>query len=543
MFTRSTHRGSVAPVIVVVLSGSLFTALVASDVFADPDAFYHARMALLIREQGIVRDFPWLPFTELARHYADQHFLYHLFLTPFVSFPDPLTGLKIATVVLATGFLLVFFLVLRSLHVSAALPGTLALLLISPFTFRLALAKGNAFALIFLFLVLWCLFHQRPRTLALVSFLFVWSYGGFPLAIVAAVAFLVGSLIGDALERRHHPVGILERLFPFVSERLRPSVPHALRLLAAVTIGILLGLIVNPFFPENLPFLYNQFIRIGVVNYRSVIGVGGEWYPYQPLPLLTNTIILTIPLLITLFVLAATARRQSRRSWSLCLLTALLFLLTLKSRRYIEYYVPTGMFFVLSALSDAYRPQSFGSRVRSTIQRLMGSWRSFVLSVVLAVYLFIMLPTVAIRDLVGEWRDLRTGFRTTQYRRAMAWLKRETPAGSIVVHSDWDEFPLLFYWNQHNRFIAGLDPTFLYTADRDRYWTWVKISTGEYQGSLPAGLRQLDAGYLFVDREHPAMDRLVQRDPAVERVFADDEATIYQLTLPGRDNRSEGILE
>lgn len=515
--------------VVILCTTVLFTIMLWSDRFADPDAFYHAKVALLTRDQGIVHEFPWLPYTELGQHYADQHFLYHLFLIPFVSFPDPLVGLKIATVVLAAGFFVTFFLVMRSLRLTGALPGTLALLLITPFTFRLALAKGNAFSLILLLLALFAMFHYRPRLLGLICFLYVWSYGGFPVALAAAAVFIVAALIGDAIAKRHHWSGILHRLFPHSPERQWQHRPHAVRLLQYSLIGVGAGLLINPFFPANLPFLYNQFIRIGIVNYRNLIGVGGEWYAYQPVELLANTIILTIPLLLAGLALLWTAKRQSRRSFALLLLAALVFLMTVKSRRYVEYYVPIGMFAVVSIFSDAVRGQRVGQLVRRTATRVSSRWRSLIPSMVFLTYVLIMLPTVDTRDLITEWRDLRGGFRADQYASALQWLRTNTERGDVVVHSDWDEFPILFYYNTWNRYIAGLDPTFLYTADPDRYWTWQKISTGTYDGSLVQGFRKLDARYALVDRQHGSMDRLMRTDPHFAVVYADQDATIYAL--------------
>lgn len=524
-----THRPWFAPVVVALATAIAFGALVASPWFADPDAFYHVRMAQLIRDTGVVRAFPWLPYTELARHFADQHFLYHLLLIPFVSFPEPLLGMKIATIALGVLFFVMLHAVLKDLGVRWALPGTLLLLLVAPLTFRIALGKGNALALTIFLVAVWCLFRYRPRTLLLVSALYVWAYGGFPLVLVAAAVYVVASLIVDALERRRHPLGILRRLFRGSRDGPRAATPHAWRLLGAAGLGVLAGLIINPFFPNNLPFLYNQFLRIGVINYRSVIGVGGEWYPYGLPELLTQTILLTIPLLGALLAFAATGPRQSRRSWTLLVLTALMFLATLKSRRYIEYYVPVGLVFALSALTDAYRPRELARRVREAARQIASRWRSFLGAVALATYVLILLPTVATRDLVREWHDLRSGFRATQYAAALGWLKTNAPQGSVVVHSDWDEFPILFYRNDQARYIAGLDATFLYTADPDRYWTWVHISTGEYDGDLLAGLRQLDAAYVFVDAEHAAMDRLVRRDGRLTVAYAASDATIYRV--------------
>ena len=69
--------------------------------FADPDSFYHLKMAELIAAHGPLRNFIWMPFTTLANSFADQHFLYHLALIPFIKLFGPLLGMKLATAVMA----------------------------------------------------------------------------------------------------------------------------------------------------------------------------------------------------------------------------------------------------------------------------------------------------------------------------------------------------------------------------------------------------------------------------------------------------------
>ena len=64
---------------------SLFGYLQAFGGFADPDSYYHVKMAELIASNGIIKNFPWLPFSILQNNYVDHHFLYHVYLAPFVS--------------------------------------------------------------------------------------------------------------------------------------------------------------------------------------------------------------------------------------------------------------------------------------------------------------------------------------------------------------------------------------------------------------------------------------------------------------------------
>src|SRR3989338_11391151 len=74
---------------------SLFSYLQFDQTFADPDSFYHAKMARLLAERGVITEFPWLSATNLKSSFIDHHFLYHLALAPFVKLWPPLIGLKI----------------------------------------------------------------------------------------------------------------------------------------------------------------------------------------------------------------------------------------------------------------------------------------------------------------------------------------------------------------------------------------------------------------------------------------------------------------
>src|SRR5262245_17669154 len=55
----------------------------------DNDGYYHIKMALLMRQEGVPIDFPWLPFTLLDQdHFNDVHTLFHFLQIPFTFFGD-----------------------------------------------------------------------------------------------------------------------------------------------------------------------------------------------------------------------------------------------------------------------------------------------------------------------------------------------------------------------------------------------------------------------------------------------------------------------
>ena len=170
---KKWSKSLISGIIIVVLTAILFTIFQSTGTFADPDSFYHAKISLLLADQGVVQEFPWAHYTTLAENYADQHFLYHVFLVPFVKVFDPLIGLKVATVILGILLMLIFYFVLRSFNVRWPLFYTLLLLAINPFTFRMNLGKANAISLILLLIGFSLAAHYRWRWLAFLSFLYV----------------------------------------------------------------------------------------------------------------------------------------------------------------------------------------------------------------------------------------------------------------------------------------------------------------------------------------------------------------------------------
>lgn len=137
--------------IVFLLALAFFSFLQSAPVMSDPDGFYHAKVSMLISEQGIIKSFPWLQQTSLKENYTDHHFLYHLFLIPFVKFSDPLVGVKFAQALLSAFFILVFYWFLKKEKIKLPIFWVILLLTNSPFLFRISLVKANALSLIFFF--------------------------------------------------------------------------------------------------------------------------------------------------------------------------------------------------------------------------------------------------------------------------------------------------------------------------------------------------------------------------------------------------------
>ncbi|OGY45206.1 MAG: hypothetical protein A2744_00615 [Candidatus Buchananbacteria bacterium RIFCSPHIGHO2_01_FULL_44_11] len=493
------------------LAFSLFAYLQLDPTFADPDSFYHAKMAQVLRDQGVVTEFPWLSATTLRYDYTDHHLLYHILLIPFVSILPPLVGLKLATIFFASLFVVLFFWLLRSLKVKGALWYALFLLTVNPFIFRLNLAKAQAVVLILLFLALYFLFNRRYLSLLFASWLYVWLYAGWPLLLVLSSVYL---LVNWFIYQRQGGWLIIQRI-------RHKANGQSLFLLFSVILGLAAGVFFSPYFPRNLYFYWQQTFKIALVNYQSVIGVGGEWYPFSFSQLLLGALPFFIVFIAALTLFIYYRKKQTVYSWTFLIFSLLFFILTLKSRRNIEYFVPFALVFsglVITNLSV------WPAKFLAKLKLVNLSWA-------LPLILFLLFSSIFIRDLMLVKDSYRQGFSFTKFSQPANWLKENTPPGSIVFHSDWDEFPLLFYHNSHNRYLVGLDPTFMYTYDQDLHQSWVEITTGKSNQNLQPMIKNVfGADYVFVDfNSNAEFDRNLANNIFFQKVFENQEARVYKV--------------
>lgn len=263
----------------------------------DNDGFYHIKFAWLMRTEGLKPDFPYLPMSILnGEDFYDHHFLYHVALIPF-TFGDLRLGAKWAAVTFsALAFTAVWYLLHRQ-KVPYAWLWALALLGISEaFLYRMSISRAQSLSLGIMALGLAWMFEGKYKHLAVVSFLYVWMYNAFPLMILLAGCYTGAVYL---LEKRFDP---------------RP--------LLYSSVGILAGLVFNPYFPNNLIFTYHHFIA--KLELAESIKVGNEWYPYDTGQLLNNSLPALLAFTGGALALGLTGRRMTTRT-ATTLFAALIF--------------------------------------------------------------------------------------------------------------------------------------------------------------------------------------------------------------------------
>ncbi|MDA2935750.1 hypothetical protein MYX06_00815 [Patescibacteria group bacterium AH-259-L05] len=500
-----------------------------------PDSFYHTKMALMIQEQGLIKSFPWTQFTTYKYLFVDHHFGYHYLLIPFLSLPSPqnldpssleidqLIKAKLGTAFFAALVFVMIYWFLKRFKIKGALLWTLLTFLLTPFLLRLSLIRAPAISLIILILGFYLIIKKKYMLLFLLSFIYVWTHGTWPLILVVVVIYCLANAIKELINKWPH-IHILKIFFNKTN----------IKLLLTCVSGLAAGLIINPYFPKTLPFYWFQTIKIAIINYSNKIGVGAEWYPFDP----SLLIIVLLPLLI--FWVIATAwfitrvKKQNTTTWFFTLLSVFFLLYSYKAQRNIEYFIPPALFlsaFIFGQMKVYINWKNIKNNIAKLFQGPEGIFY-FLFSIFFAVFIgffIIFYLNFSIVRLHTQYKEKRP---INQFQMASHWLKNNTQKGEIIFQSDWDIFPQLFYFNTHNYYINGLDQTFMYEYDKELYTAWHNIVSGKTspQDILQTISKKFNASYVFIDKKQDkTFAKLLKKSPQFKKTYEDGEAIIYKI--------------
>ena len=469
----------------------------------DNDGFYHIKLAQLMSTEGLTPDFPWLPLSILNQdEFYDHHFLFHVALIPF-TFGDLRVGAKWAAVIFASlAFLAIWVLFYRQ-RVPFPWLWALALLGISDaFLYRMSITRAQSLSLAMLAIAFAWLLDGKYKHLAALSFLYVWMYDAFPLMLALTGLHLIA-------------IALIERRFEF-----RP--------LLYVSGGIILGLFINPYFPQNIIFSYHHMLP--KLTDATSIRVGNEWFPYETDQLLDNSLPALIAFASGTLALGLSGRKMDVRT-AFAWLVALLFgLMLFQARRFVEYFPPFALIFAAFAWSPLIQAQPAPvMSINSAANRLLFTWDNrlpyLLLSAVVAASIARSVPQA--REAINNSKPYDL------YADASVWLERNTPPDSRVFQTDWDDFPRLFFYNTHNTYLVGLDPTYMQLYDPKLYDLWVDITQGEVQNPSQIIASRFASQYVHTDLNHENFLRVAQEDSGLKEIYRDDQAVVFEvLALP-----------
>lgn len=508
MFTK---RAIIPFILFLIFFSSMALIQFATPDMPDNDGFYHIKMAWLMRTEGLKPNFEWLPLTILnAEEFYDHHFLYHVALIPF-TFGDLVAGAKWSAVTFSALAFLSIWLLLHRQKIPLAWMWSLLLLAISEaFLYRMSITRAQSLSLAMLALGLMWMLENKHKHLAVLSFFYVWTYNAFPLMLALTFLYCVAT---------------------FIAERkldLKPIIWSS--------VGVIAGLIINPYFPDNLVFTYQHFLP-KLLDATS-IRVGNEWYPYETETLLNNSLLTLILFVSATFGIGLTNRKIDVRTTASFLISLLFGFMLFKSRRFIEYFPPFTLIFAAFAWAPLLRKEYqllAWSSVFNKNNNFLSSYPKaikFLQTNIPLLILSILLIFGMVRSIPATQGQLAKSKPYHLYQNASMWLQENTPAGARIFQTDWDDFPRLFFYNTHNTYLIGLDPTYMQFYDNDLFQTWVNITQGKVPEPSKIILEKFSAQYIHTDLNHQGFLQQAEKDKNLIEVYRDNQAIIFQISQP-----------
>ncbi len=499
----------------------------------DWDGYYHIRWSQLLWEnfsQGKwLPEFKWLPLTVLnPQDYADHHFLFHLLQIPFLWFFEPVLAAKVAAVIFGSLAIFSVYVMMYRYRVNHLLLWLGALLTCAnPFFYRMNMAKAPPLTIIYTVLGIYLLFERKYIWLMPLMFVFVWTYSLFPMLLIAS---LIWTVIIAWNEKK---------------VEWRPA--------TYTFAGMVLGNLINPYFPHNLGLFFEHFIT----KFKSgdfTVGVGGEWYPYTGWELITHLTIAMLAMLLGYILFGPKEGKLPEKATFFLVFATILFFAMFRSKRYAEYFPPFAILFAAFSWQAFWAapvvelPEDFRRDLEPFLDVEVKAAKKDplvvpqqVASIIIGVFFLglmyynfigIDLERFGLKDVKQEGMITSIGNneKADKHRRAMEWVKNNIPEGELIFNADWDDFPKMFYYDQKHSYVSGLDPTYLYSKNPDLSRLFDDITNGKHDDPALIIREKFGSHYIFSDiKRHPDMYAKAMESGWVEKIYEDDEDYILRI--------------
>lgn len=503
----------------------------------DWDGYYHIRWSSLLWENfkhgHWLPSFDWLPLTVLnPQQYDDHHFLFHLLQIPFLWFFEPVMAAKVAATTYATLAIFSVYWMLYRYKVNYLLVWLAALLVCSnAFYYRMNMAKAPPLAIIITVIGIHLLFQRKYIWLLPLMFAFVWTYSLFPILFIAAMIWFFVILWNGSKIEWQGPVYAL--------------------------VGMILGNVINPYFPNNLILFAEHFVTKFKVGTDFAVAVGGEWYPYSGMELLTNFPIAMAAMLIGYILFMPRNGKVPDKATFFLAFGTFLLAAQFRSKRYAEYFPPMALLFGAFSWSAFFTPaaaelpEDFKRDIepyldadkhnkaehRKNLAKNIAAW---VIGIGLVGFLALNLRGIDLGGATygGLLAEIAGNEANDKYQRAMMWAtgkdprtgEDNIPAGARIFNANWDDFPKLFYYDQKHSYVYGLDPNYLYSKNPELYKLLLEITEAKKDNAAPLIREKFGADYIFADaKENEDMIAKALESGWTEIVYEDDEARILKI--------------
>ena len=498
---------ALAPTVAVVL---LLTALIGWVQFSfpgalDSDGYFHTRAAAELAEHGPRSTFPQTAFSTWSERYSDKDLLFHAVLIPFQwasAGDDLLRPGKWASVFCALVFFSAFAFTLVSTGVRA--PWAWLLLFFvsdAPVLYPFLLIRPGLLGMAFLLVEIALLLRGRYRLLVAAGLLHAWAHSSFVLLPALALALAVAHLLrGEKLPWRS---------------------------LVAAAAGPLLGLIVNPYFPNTFTLAWDQLAQVALSAWWRSGAIPTYLFGSELLPARTDQFLGSwpayLPALAAIVVaLALPSRKRSTGAVALVIAAGGLLAAGFLSERFLRFFFPFAVLCAARLWSELLgdgAPRDLLRRERPVV---------IALALVGALCFAGGLSDGSVLSLRQQVRGAPGGTGTPP---AIEFLIREAAPDELVYHQFWWDFSILYHYRPDGRYVVALDPVFMLRHDPERFRLAVEAYEGRTQDLYGVLKGEFGARWIYLPKvpQYAPFFNLVRGEVRFEKAYEDDQAFVVRI--------------
>ena len=446
------------------------------------DGYLHVKAAEIIKEEGFIKEFPWATHTILSDSYADIQILFRILLIPFTFFSLSI-GAKIASVLFATICFTVFYWFLIENKIKYPLFWSLlCLFTASTLMYRFLLTRQMPIVIALLILTIYFLQRKKYLLLGITSLIFVLLHSSFVFQLLIILFYL-----------------ILEKIF---------SKKFDYKILLYSFSGVVLGLVINPYFPNNIFMLYTQIFKVNLIaNLYNV-----EWKPWPFFEFIKNNILVLFYFFVSIFILIKNKKITKTQSFYF-LLTLFFFFYTLISRRMQEYLIPFSVLAIAFLLNDILE------KVDNKFFKYIKTG-AVIFIIVLAVGNFILLRN-----------DVINNNFLYNYEACADFMKNNIPKDSLIFINAY-AFPYLFFKNSDLRYTHGVDLTYSYLYDSEEFERYMSILQGTVKEDSDYIIEDYNPDYVFsgkVKQDVQLFNYIVKNKKNYNVLYEDDWCAVLKV--------------
>ncbi len=146
------------------------------------------------------------------------------------------------------------------------------------------------------------------------------------------------------------------------------------------------------------------------------------------------------------------------------------------------------------------------------------------------IFFLVLITVLMLRNAAHTMQNVVAERPDDRYMDCAKWIRFNSDEGDVVFHPSWDNFPELVYYNDHNYYLYGLAPDFLYVYNTTRYELWENIRKGFVKDPGNIIKEKFGAEIVFVDNRYRMFEKRLNNDDSVRLAFADDKCRVYLIS-------------